>query len=46
MERIEPNLSEGDIVLELDKDVPRGEWRLGIVQEVIPSFDKTCAKLG
>jgi hypothetical protein len=42
---LNPNLSKGDLVLELDKDVPRGEWRLAIVQEVIPSLDKNVRKV-
>ena len=42
---LNPNLSEGDLVLELDKDVPRGEWRLAIIQEVIPSLDKNVRKI-
>jgi hypothetical protein len=42
---LNPNLSEGDLVLELDKYVPRGEWRLAIVQEVLPSLDKKVRKV-
>ncbi len=42
---LNPNLSEGDLVLELDKDVPRGEWRLAIIQEVIPSLDNNVRKI-
>ena len=36
---------KGDLVLELDKDIPRGEWRLAIIQDVIPSLDKNVLKV-
>jgi hypothetical protein len=42
---LNPNLSQRDLVLELDKDVPRGEWRLAIIQEVIPSLDNNVRKI-
>jgi hypothetical protein len=42
---LNPNLCEGDIVLEVDKDVPRGEWCLAIIQEIIPSLDKNVHKV-
>jgi hypothetical protein len=42
---LNPNLSKWDLVLELDKDIPRGEWRLAIIQEVIPSLDKNVRKI-
>jgi hypothetical protein len=31
---LNPNLNVRDIVLELDKDVPRGELHLAIIKEV------------
>jgi hypothetical protein len=42
---LNPNLSEEDLVLELDKDIPRGEWRFAIIKEVIPSLDKNVRKV-
>ena len=43
--QLNPNLEVGDIVLELDPNVPRGEWRLAIIQEVFPSSDNNVRKV-
>jgi hypothetical protein len=42
---LNPNLNVGGIILELDKDVPKGEWCLAIIQEVFPSLDKNVRKV-
>ena len=42
---LNPNLKKGDIVLELDKDTSRGEWRIAIIEEVFPSSDSNVRKI-
>ena len=36
---IHPNVRVGDIVIELDPNIPQGEWKLAIVRKVYPSDD-------
>jgi hypothetical protein len=37
---IQPNIQVGDTVLVADSNTPRGEWPLGIIDEVKVSDDK------
>lgn len=39
-----PNLKEGDVVLLRDKSVPRNQWPLAVIEEVLPSSDKVVHK--
>ena len=38
-------MTEGDIVLLVDSDVPRGQWKMGRVLKVIPSRDGLVRKV-
>ena len=37
--KLQHNLDCGDIVLLIDRDVNRGKWRMGIVEEVFQGTD-------
>ena len=39
------NMTEGDIVLLVDSDVPRGQWKMGRVVKVVPSRDGLVRKV-
>ena len=43
--RTDRNLQTGDIVLVLDKDLPRGSWPLGRIVRVFPSADSLVRKV-
>ena len=34
-----PNLEVGEVVLQLDPNLPRGQWQMGVVEEVFPGDD-------
>ena len=38
-QRTNKDLATGDVVLVMEKDIPRGLWKLGIVQETFPGKD-------
>ena len=37
--RNETSIKKGDVVLLIDATVPRGEWPLGLIEDVYPSAD-------
>ena len=39
------NLVPGDVVLVIDRDVPRGQWLMGKVERVFPSSDNLVRKV-
>ncbi|XP_060574183.1 uncharacterized protein LOC132731902 [Ruditapes philippinarum] len=39
------NLCVGDVVMIMDENLPRGQWRLGMVSEVFPSNDDLVRKV-
>ena len=43
--RASRNMTDGDIVLLVDSDVPRGQWKMGRVVKVIPSKDDLVRKV-
>ena len=43
--QVSRNMTDGDIVLIVDSDVPRGQWKMGRVTKVIPSKDGLVRKV-
>ena len=43
-QKLLPNLKVGEVVLEIDPNLPRGQWKLAIVEEVYPSKDNLVRK--
>jgi hypothetical protein len=41
---IQDNLQVGEVVLQLEPDIPRGQWKLAIVTEVFPNNDGLVRK--
>ena len=37
--RERPHLEVGEVVLQLDPNIPRGQWQMAVVEEVIPGPD-------
>jgi hypothetical protein len=42
---IKPNVEVGELVLELDPNVPKGMWKLAVIDEVFPSKDGLVRKV-
>ena len=40
-----PNVKEDDVVLEIDPNLPRGQWRLLRVAAILPSEDGLVRKV-
>ena len=37
--RERPNLEVGEVVLQIEPNIPRGQWRMAVVEEVLPGLD-------